>query len=246
MLSIGLDLDAYPLKQPLVPNSFHRVCFVVMYKVALACGVVTHAHPSALLYHLDHVWPEAATLLPSLQSSEGSSSGSTTNGHGTDASSLSQEPMSTDPAPQKSLAGDEATSFTFAAATPAAATLVQQKVPWCSSALAEVGPPEEALGLLENFPGLLVNNDSRQGEEGAARSSGDVSRAIRAMALELAASGGHSNLCASNSTSGVVYGTQSLYLMLRSHQVRNVVQQSVACACSSLPAASFSLRSALV
>lgn len=192
-----------------------------MYKVALACGVVAHAHPSALLYHLDHIWPEAATLLPSLHSSDSF--------NGNSADSLSQEPMSTDSAPQKSLFGDEATSSTLAAAT-SAATLVQQKVPWCSSALAEVGPPEEALGLLENFPGLLVNNDSRQGEAGAASSSGDVSSAIRAMALELAASGGNGALCASNSTSGVVYGTQSLYLMLRSHQVRNVVEQSVACA----------------
>ena len=187
--------------------------------MALACGVVAHIHPSALLYHLDHVWPEASTLLPSLQSSSDSSS----IGNGADASSSlsAQEPKAMElTSSQTSSSGEEATSTAATDPSSAAATLVLQRVPWCSSALAEVGPPEEALGLLEAFPNLFNGNDAATtaaggggagAEEARGSKSGDVSNAIRAMALELAAS---------SNSSGVVYGTQSLYLMLRTHQVK--------------------------
>jgi hypothetical protein len=121
---------------------------------------------------------------------------------------------------QTSSSGEEATSTAATDPSSAAATLVLQRVPWCSSALAEVGPPEEALGLLEAFPNLFNGNDAATtaaggggagAEEARGSKSGDVSNAIRAMALELAAS---------SNSSGVVYGTQSLYLMLRTHQVK--------------------------
>ena len=181
--------------------------------------MVAHIHPSALLYHLDHVWPEASTLLPSLQSSSDSSS----IGNGADASSSlsAQEPKAMElTSSQTSSSGEEATSTAATDPSSAAATLVLQRVPWCSSALAEVGPPEEALGLLEAFPNLFNGNDAATtaaggggagAEEARGSKSGDVSNAIRAMALELAAS---------SNSGGVVYGTQSLYLMLRTHQVK--------------------------
>jgi len=196
--------------------------------VALACGVVAHIHPSALLYHLDHVWPEASTLLPSLQSSSDSSS----IGNGADASSSlsAQEPKAMElTSSQTSSSGEEATSTAATDPSSAAATLVLQRVPWCSSALAEVGPPEEALGLLEAFPNLFNGNDAATtaaggggagAEEARGSKSGDVSNAIRAMALELAASSSGASSNSSSNSSGVVYGTQSLYLMLRTHQVK--------------------------
>ena len=127
---------------------------------------------------------------------------------------------------QTSSSGEEATSTAATDPSSAAATLVLQRVPWCSSALAEVGPPEEALGLLEAFPNLFNGNDAATtaaggggagAEEARGSKSGDVSNAIRAMALELAASSSGAN---SSNSSGVVYGTQSLYLMLRTHQVK--------------------------
>ena len=131
---------------------------------------------------------------------------------------------------QTSSSGEEATSTAATDPSSAAATLVLQRVPWCSSALAEVGPPEEALGLLEAFPNLFNGNDAATtaaggggagAEEARGSKSGDVSNAIRAMALELAASSsGIISSNSSSSSSGVVYGTQSLYLMLRTHQVK--------------------------
>jgi hypothetical protein len=130
---------------------------------------------------------------------------------------------------QTSSSGEEATSTAATDPSSAAATLVLQRVPWCSSALAEVGPPEEALGLLEAFPNLFNGNDAATtaaggggagAEEARGSKSGDVSNAIRAMALELAASSSGASCNNSSNSSGVVYGTQSLYLMLRTHQVK--------------------------
>jgi hypothetical protein len=85
-----------------------------------------------------------------------------------------------------------------------------QRVPWCAAALADVGPPDEAQGLLDTFPDPPPAAPAA-GEGEGSDDAAPARPSAPAVALQLAAGGRQS---------GVVYGTQSLYLMLRSHQAR--------------------------
>jgi hypothetical protein len=160
-----------------------------------------------VLYPLDACWPDAHALPSFDQASHGSSANGSS--HGSANGSLSPPLPGSPPLPSSS---PSPPPLVFPALPLLKASL--QRVPWCAAALADVGPPDEAQGLLDTFPDPPAPAAGEGGGDAApARPSAP------AVALQLAAAGRQGG-SQGGGQSGVVYGTQSLYLMLRSHQAR--------------------------